>query len=65
VPSAEASTSKPEAKLENLEVIVPKIKVEIDSTDTPTGQKKISLSIPVVVDTLSIPSLPKVKVSIF
>jgi hypothetical protein len=37
VPSTEASTSKPEAKLENLEVIVPKIKVEIDSTNTPTG----------------------------
>jgi hypothetical protein len=65
VPSAEASTSKPEAKLENPEVIVPKIKIEIDSTDTPTGQNKRSLSIPIVVDTLSIPSLPEVKVSVF
>jgi hypothetical protein len=51
--SAEASTSKPEAKLENPEVIVPEIKVEIDLTDTFTSENKRSLSIPTVIDTLS------------
>jgi hypothetical protein len=64
VPSAEASTSKPEAKLENPEVIVPEIKVEIDLNDTPTSQNKKSLSIPAVIDTLTFPPLPEVKVSV-
>jgi hypothetical protein len=62
--SAEASTSEPEAKLETPKVIVPEIKVEIDLTDTFTSENKRSLSIPVVIDTLSVLSFPEVKVSV-
>jgi hypothetical protein len=36
-PSAEASTSKPEVRFENLEEVVPKINTEVESTDTPNG----------------------------
>jgi hypothetical protein len=57
--SAEASTSEPEAKLENPEVIVPEIKIEIDLPDTFTSKNKGSLSIPVVINDLSILSFPK------
>jgi hypothetical protein len=60
--SAEASTSKPEVKLETPEVIIPEIKVEIDLTDTFTSENKGSLSIPSVIDTLPILSFPEVKV---
>jgi hypothetical protein len=63
-PSAELSTSKPEARLEDPEINVPKIKIEIGSTDTLNGQDKRSLTILVVVNTLSTSSLPKVKVSV-
>jgi hypothetical protein len=57
------STSRPEARLENPEIIVLEINNEIDLTDTPTSQTKRHLSIPTVVGTLSTPSLPEVKVS--
>jgi hypothetical protein len=60
--STKASTSKPEVRFENLEEIVPKIKYEIDSTDTPNGQNERSLSISTVVNILSTSSLPEVKV---
>jgi hypothetical protein len=63
-PSAEASTSKPEFRFENPEVIVPKIKIEIDSTDTPNGQNKRSLSIPIALILCRPPSLLEVKVSV-
>jgi hypothetical protein len=63
-PSVEISTSKPEVRFENPKEIVPKIKTEIDSTDTPKGQNEISLSIPIVVNILCTSSLPEVKVSV-
>jgi hypothetical protein len=61
-PSAEASTSKHEARFENSEVIVPKINIEIESNDTPKGQNEISSSILDVINTLSTSSFPEVKV---
>jgi hypothetical protein len=63
-PSAEASTSKPEVRFEKPDEFLPKIKTEVDSTNTSNSQNKISLDIPAVVSILSTPSLPEVKVSI-
>jgi hypothetical protein len=62
VHSAEASTSKPEVKLETPEVIIPEIKFEIDLTDTFTSENKGSLSIPTIINTLLVLSFPEVKV---
>jgi hypothetical protein len=60
-PSAEASTSKPEVRFENPEEVVPKIKTEVDSTNTPKGQNERSLLIPIVVNIMSTSSFPEVK----
>jgi hypothetical protein len=57
VHSAKTSTSKPGVKLETPEVIIPEIKFEIDQT--------IHVSIPTIVSTHSILSLPEVKVFVF
>jgi hypothetical protein len=62
--SAEASTSKSEARFEKSEIIVPKMQIEIESTDALNSRKKISLSIPPVVNTLSTPSFLEVKFSV-
>jgi hypothetical protein len=64
---AEASTSKRKIKLETPEVNIPEIKFEIDQTipvsliDTFTSDNKGSISIPTIINTLSIISPPEVK----
>jgi hypothetical protein len=65
---AEASTSKSEVKLETPEGIIPEVKFEIIQTtpilltDTFTSKKKESISIPTIICTHLILSLPEVKV---
>jgi hypothetical protein len=68
VHSAEASTSKPEIKLETPEVIIPEIKFEIDQTipvsliDTFTSENKDPFQSPLSLILSPILSLPEVKV---
>jgi hypothetical protein len=68
VHSAEASTSKSEVKLETPEGIIPEVKFEIIQTtpisliDTFTSENKESISIPTIICTQPILSLPEVKV---
>jgi hypothetical protein len=73
--SAEASTSNPEIKLENLEVEVPKVKLydlkgenfqntHFSLIDTFTNESKETYLVPNVVYTRPILSLPEIKVYI-
>jgi hypothetical protein len=62
-PSAEVSTSKPKVISKDPEVIIPKVKIEIDSNDIPSNHNKKTSSLPVVATTMSTSSLPEVKVS--
>jgi hypothetical protein len=57
-PSTEASTSKPNVNYKNPEVIAPKIKIEIDPSNTPNNLNKRASSIPIVIIFLSTPSSP-------
>jgi hypothetical protein len=63
-PSAETSTSKPEVRFEIPKEILPNIKTEIDSNDTPKGHNERSLSIPIVINIMSTSSFPEVKFSV-
>jgi hypothetical protein len=63
-PSAEASTNQSEVRRENLEEVVPKIKIESDPSDSPDSPNKISPYIPTIVTFLSTQSSPEAKVSV-
>jgi hypothetical protein len=62
-PSAEASTRKSKFRHENPEEFTPKIKIEIDSSNTHNCPNKGVSSISVVVNFLSTPYSQEVKVS--
>jgi hypothetical protein len=68
---AEESTSKSKVKIETPKVVIPEIKFEIDQTilvsliDTFTSEKKESISIPTIISTQLILSLPKEKKNCF
>jgi hypothetical protein len=62
-PSLVVSTSKPEFRCENPEVIVPEIKIEIVYYDTPNGLNKRDSYLPIVIKTLLTSPLPELKFS--